>query len=113
LANLISSDEIKRLQKRMNKLMQDLGLTDLESKYLDEMQKIQTRLNEIMTESDVAENDFIVPLADVRETDESVIVCMDLPGVDKKDVERLKLRKRATTSANVPAPNSSGWLSCP
>lgn len=87
MANLISSDEIKRLQKRMNKLMQDLGLTDLESKYLDEMQKIQTRLNEIMTESDVAENDFIVPLADVRETDESVIVCMDLPGVDKKDVE--------------------------
>jgi HSP20 family protein len=87
MANLISSDEIKRIQKRMNRLMQDLGLTDLESKYLDEMQKIQQRMSEIMTESDVAGSDVMVPLADVKETDDSVVVSMDLPGVDKKDIE--------------------------
>ena len=87
MTNLISTDEISRLQKRMNRLMQDLGLTDLESKYMDEMQKIQQRMSEIMAESDIGEGDVMVPLADIKETDDSVVVSMDLPGVDKKDVE--------------------------
>jgi len=87
LTNLISADEIRRLQKRFNGLMQDLGLTDLESKYMDEMQKIQQRMSEIMAESDVGESDVMVPLADIKETNDSIVVSMDLPGVDKKDVE--------------------------
>ena len=87
MGNLISTDEIKRIQKRMNRLMQDLGLTDLESKYMDEMQKIQQRMSEIMAESDIGGSDVMVPLADVMETDDSVVISMDLPGVDKKDVE--------------------------
>jgi HSP20 family protein len=87
MANLISSEDIRRLQKRMNRLMQELGLTDLESKYLDEMQKIQARLSDIMAESEVASSDIMVPLADVKETDDSVVISMDLPGVDKKDVD--------------------------
>lgn len=87
MANLIPLDDIKRLQKRMNRLMRDLGLTDLESKYLDEMQKIQVRMNEIMEESEAAESDTMTPLADMREADDSVVVSMDLPGVDKKDID--------------------------
>ena len=71
----------------MNRLMQDLGLSDLESKYLDEMQKIQKRMSEITAESGTGRSDVMVPLADVMETDNSVVVSMDLPGVDKKDVE--------------------------
>lgn len=71
----------------MSRLMQDLGLTDLESKYMDEMQKIQQHMSEIMAESDIGESDVMVPLADVRETDDSVVVSMELPGVNKKDVE--------------------------
>lgn len=71
----------------MSRLMQDLGLTDLESKYMDEMQKIQQHMSEIMAESDIGESDVMVPPADVKETDDSVVVIMDLPGVDKKDVE--------------------------
>jgi len=71
----------------MSRLMQDLGLTDLESRYMDEMQKIQQRMSEITAESDVNEKDVMVPLADVKETDTSIVVSMDLPGVDKKDVE--------------------------
>ena len=87
MANLVPTDEIRRLQKRFNRLMQDLGLTDLESKYMDEMQKIQQRMSEIMAESDVGESDVMVPLADIKETNDSIVVSMDLPGVDKKDVE--------------------------
>jgi HSP20 family protein len=87
LASLIPLDDIKRLQKRMNRLMQELGLSDLESKYLDEMQKIQARINEITAESEAVESDIMMPMADVKETDDSVEVSMDLPGVDKKDID--------------------------
>jgi HSP20 family protein len=97
---LISTDEIGRLQKRLNKLMQDLGLTDLESKYMDEMQKIQQRMSEIMAESDIGGSDVMVPLADVKETDDTVIVSIDLPGVDKKDVEISVTDDELRVSAN-------------
>lgn len=89
MAGIIPTDELKRLQMRMNRLMEDLGLSDLESRYVDEMQRMQKRISEMMEEAStgsVAGNIFM-PLADVRETDEAVIVTMDLPGIDKKDVE--------------------------
>jgi HSP20 family protein len=87
LAKLISEDEIKRLQKHLSRLMQDLGVADLESKYLEEMKKIQARMSEIMAEPDVIETEVMVPLADIKETNDAIIVIMDIPGVDKKDVE--------------------------
>ncbi len=33
------------------------------------------------------EEDAIVPMVDVKETDEAVIVIMDLPGIDRDDVD--------------------------
>ncbi len=89
MAGLIPVDEIKKLQKRMNSLMEDLGLTDLESKYLEEMQRMQKRMSDIMEEVETTgmEGDIMTPLADVRETDDAVVVTMDLPGVDKQDVD--------------------------
>jgi len=89
MAGLIPVDEIKKLQKRMNQLMEDLGLTDLESKYLEEMQRMQKRMSDIMEEVETTgmEGDIMTPLADVRETDDAVVVTMDLPGVDKQDVD--------------------------
>ena len=89
MAGLIPVDEIKKLQKRMNRLMEDLGLTDLESKYLEEMQRMQKRMSDIMEEVETTgmQGDIMTPLADVRETDDAVVVTMDLPGVDKQDVD--------------------------
>lgn len=89
MAGLIPVDELKRLQKRMNRLMDDLGLSDLESKYLDELQRMHKRMIELTEEVEatpLAEN-TMMPLADVRETDEAVVVTMDLPGVEKGDVD--------------------------
>ncbi len=89
MAGLIPVDELKRLQKRMNNLMEDLGLSDLESKYLDELQRLQKRMGELTEEVEatpLAEN-TMMPLADVRETDEAVVVTMDLPGVEKGDID--------------------------
>ncbi len=89
MAGLIPADEIRKLQKRMNQLMEDLGLTDLESKYLEEMQRMQKRMSDIMEEVETTgmQGDTMTPLADVRETDDAVVVSMDLPGVDKNDVD--------------------------
>ncbi len=89
MAGLIPVDELKRLQKRMNRLMDDLGLSDLESKYLDELQRMHKRMIELTEEVEatpLAEN-TMMPLADVRETDEAVVVTMDLPGVEKGDID--------------------------
>jgi len=73
----------------MNRLMEDLGLSDLESKYVDEMQRLSKRMSELMEEAETAPLDksIIMPLADVKETEENVIVTMDLPGIDKQDVD--------------------------
>ena len=91
MAGIIPIDEIKRLQRRMNSLMEDLGLTDLESRYMEEMKRIQDRMSKIAEEAGPTSaaplGDIVMPLADVRETDDSVIVTMDLPGVDKGDVD--------------------------
>jgi len=91
LAGIIPIDDLRRLQRRMNSLMEDLGLTDLESRYMEEMRRIQDRMSRISEEagqhSTASVGDVVMPLADVRETDDSVVVTMDLPGVEKGDVD--------------------------
>ncbi|MDD4161731.1 MAG: Hsp20/alpha crystallin family protein [Methanothrix sp.] len=89
MTGLVAAEEIKKLQKRMNRLMEDLGLTDLESKYLDEMERMQKRMSELMAEVETREDQGskIRPLADVQETDGEIIVTMDLPGIDKQNVD--------------------------
>ncbi len=88
MAGIIPMDDLRRLQKSMNRLMEDLGLSDWESRYLGEMQRIQKRMNEVMGEMEVpkVEGDIMMPMADVRETDDAIVVTMDLPGVNKEDV---------------------------
>ena len=88
MTGLIPVEELKKLQKRMNRLMEDLGLTDLESRYLEEMQRMQQRMGDLMEEVEISkDSDFSTPLADLKETDEALVVTMDLPGVRKEDVD--------------------------
>lgn len=89
MAGLIPTDELRRLQKKMNALMEDLGLSELESKYIDEMQRLQKRMKELMEEAETIpmEGNISMPLADIKETEEAIVVTMDLPGVEKQDVD--------------------------
>lgn len=82
-------DDLKRLQKSMSRLLDDLGLSEWESRYLGEMQKLQKRMDEVMGEMEVPkmEGDIMMPMADIRETDDAIVVAMDLPGVNKEDVD--------------------------
>ena len=89
MKGLVASEELKKLQKRMDRLMEDLGLARIESKYLEEMERMRRRLGELMEEAETGRDgeEMIEPLADVQETDGEIIVTMDLPGMDKEDVD--------------------------
>ena len=88
MTGLIPVEELKKLQKRMNRLMEDLGLTDLESRYLEELSRMQQRMGDLMEEVEITkESDSLTPLADLKETDEALVLTMDLPGIRKEDVD--------------------------
>ncbi|KUK95602.1 MAG: Heat shock protein Hsp20 [Methanothrix harundinacea] len=74
--------------------MEDIGISEPESRYMPEIRRVQDKMNQLiedfMSESPVAPGTFgdvMAPLADVKETDEEVVVTMDLPGMDKGDVD--------------------------
>ena len=71
---------MRKLQKRMNRLIEELGLDDLESRYIEEMERMQKRMSDLMED---VENKG----EDVHETEEEIVVTMDMPGVDKKDID--------------------------
>jgi len=94
MTGLVPRDDFKRLQRRMNRLMEDVGISDAEARYMPEIRRVQDKMNQViedfMAESPAAPGafrDVMKPLADVKETDEEVVVTMDLPGMDKGDVE--------------------------
>ena len=88
MTGLNPAEELKKLQKRMNRLMEDLGLTDLEYRYLEEMSRMQQRMGDLMEEVEITkESDSLTPLADLKETDEALVLTMDLPGIRKEDVD--------------------------
>jgi HSP20 family protein len=88
MAGLIPADELRKLQKRMNRLIEELGLGELESRYLEEMERMQKRMSDLMEDVEGKEEDGVVkPRADVLETEEAIVVTMDMPGVDKQDVD--------------------------
>lgn len=89
MSALIAAEELGRLQKRMGRLMEEMGLSSLESRYLEEMQRMQKRMGDLVEaiEPRTTIPDLMRPLADLKETDGEMIATMDLPGIDKKDVD--------------------------
>lgn len=89
MAGLIPADELRKLQKRMNRLIEELGLGDLESRYIEEMERMQKRMSDLMEDVESKEEKWGVtkPQADVHETEEAIVVTMDMPGVDKQDID--------------------------
>ena len=86
---MIPAEELRKLQIRMNKLMEDLGLDALGSKYVDELERMQKRMGDLMedVEGPNLKKGVIRPLADVHETEEALVVTMDMPGVEKEDID--------------------------
>jgi HSP20 family protein len=60
------SEQMYWMQDMMNRFMESIGISGFGPEPFE---------------------DVAVPLADVRETDDAIIVTMDLPGIDKEDVD--------------------------
>jgi len=88
-AGLIPAEELRKLQIRMNKLMEELGLDALGSRYTDEMARIQKRMSDLTEEGEglILNKGVMKPLADVHETEDAVVVTMDMPGAEKQDID--------------------------
>ena len=77
MTGLVPIDDINRLQRRMNKLMEDMGLADFEARHLPEIRRFQERMNQVMEEfmkeAPVSTKEIMAPLADIKETDEEIL----------------------------------------
>lgn len=71
----------KNLSTRMYLLANDLGLIDMESLQSNEMENVRR------------------PPADIMETDEAMIVTLELPGVEKEDIEITAVNDDLSVSA--------------
>jgi HSP20 family protein len=71
----------KNLSTRMYLLANDLGLIDMESLQSNEIGNVRR------------------PPADIMETDEAMIVTLELPGVEKKDIEITAVNEDLSVSA--------------
>lgn len=74
--SVISADDLKRFQDKMNRMMEEFGFDTRE-----EQKRVQQMLGNLV------DFDVPVPSADMMDTDEAVVLTVDLPGVQKKDIE--------------------------
>lgn len=78
---------IKGITTSMYMIADDLGLIDTESMYANEMKRLQEKMSKITDVMPLSYGSSRKPLADVVETDEEVVVTLEVPGVDKEDIE--------------------------
>jgi|APIni6443716594_1056825.scaffolds.fasta_scaffold336439_1 HSP20 family protein len=78
---------IKGITTSMYMMADDLGLIDTESMYANEMKHLQEKMSKITDVMPLSYGSSRKPLADMVETDEEVVVTLEVPGVDKEDIE--------------------------
>jgi HSP20 family molecular chaperone IbpA len=78
---------IKGLTTSMYMLADEMGLIDTESMYAHEMKGWQEKMGKITEAMPLAYGGVKKPPADVVETDEEIIVTMEVPGVAKEDID--------------------------
>jgi len=78
---------LKGVTTSMYMVADDLGLIDTESMYAREMRRIQEKMGKITEAVPLPSGSVRRPLADVVETDDEIIVTMELPGVEKGEID--------------------------
>lgn len=78
---------IKGLATSMYMLADDMGLIDTESMYAHEMRRFQEKMGKITEAMPLVPTSIKKPPSDVVETDEEIIVTMEVPGVGKEDID--------------------------
>ncbi|NPV63722.1 MAG: Hsp20/alpha crystallin family protein [Methanotrichaceae archaeon] len=78
---------LKGITTSMYMVADDLGLIDTESMYAREMRHIQEKMGKLTEAMPLPSASVRRPLADVMETDDEVIVTLEVPGVEKEDID--------------------------
>jgi HSP20 family protein len=78
---------IKGITTSMYMMADDFGLIDTECMYANEMKHLQEKMGKLTDVMPLPYGSTRRPLADVVETDEEVVVTVEVPGVDKDDIE--------------------------
>ena len=77
---------VKGFTTSMYMLAEDMGLIDKESMYAREMRHMQDKMSKIAEVMPFPYGNVKKPAADVVETDDEVIITMDVPGAAKEDI---------------------------
>ena len=67
--------------------MDDLGLADIEYLYASQMREVQKKMGSIAESVPFVSGTVKRPSTDVIETDETIVVTMEVPGVNKDDID--------------------------
>ena len=78
---------MKDMANKMYLIMDDLGLVDIESIYMNQMREVHKKMGVIAESVPFVSGTVKRPATDVIETDEAVIVTMEIPGAGKDDVD--------------------------
>ncbi len=65
----------------------DMGLIDSESLYSNEMKQMYKRLGRIKESIPFSSGNIRKPLTDIKETNDTIIVTLEIPGIEKDDIE--------------------------
>lgn len=80
-------NSIKNIANKMYLVMDDLGLIDIEYLYASQMRNVQKKMGMIAESVPFVSGSVKRPSTDVVETDEAIIVTMEVPGVNKDDID--------------------------
>lgn len=94
---------IKGLTTSIYMLADDMGLIDTESMYAHEMRRWQEKMGKITEAMPLAYGSVKKPSSDVVETDDEIIITMEMPGVSKEDIDISLTCDELSVSAKKPA----------
>ncbi len=77
---------MKDLTNKVYLLMDDLGFIDIESMYTNQMRQVHKKVGAIAESVPYTSGNVKRPATDVKETDDAVIIIVEIPGVDKEEV---------------------------
>ncbi len=78
---------MKNISNKIYLIMDDLGLVDIESIYMHQMKEVHKRMGTIAESLPYVSGTVKRPSTDIKETDEALVVTMEVPGVSKDDVD--------------------------
>jgi len=80
-------NSMKGIVNKIYLVMDDLGLADIEYLYVSQMREVQKKMGTIAESVPFVSGTVKRPSTDVIETDEAIVVTMEVPGVNKDDID--------------------------